>query len=99
MTIADRIYAIAKTMPPEQAQEILNFTEFLRAKYPSDRSSSERDSAVNWQEIVFSLSGSWGDDFPSLEEIRTNSTDAERLTFKQDKTAAEIKLLKLSENN
>jgi hypothetical protein len=33
MTIADQIYALVKTLPPAQAEEILNFAEFIRNKH------------------------------------------------------------------
>ena len=33
MTIAEQIYALVKTLPPDQADEILNFAEFIRAKH------------------------------------------------------------------
>jgi hypothetical protein len=33
MTIAEQIYAIVKTLPQDQASEILTFAEFIRAKH------------------------------------------------------------------
>ncbi|WP_228043655.1 DUF2281 domain-containing protein [Dolichospermum sp. LEGE 00246] len=33
MTIAEQIYALVKTLPPDQADEILTFAEFIRAKH------------------------------------------------------------------
>ncbi|MEG4035991.1 hypothetical protein QUA03_19420 [Microcoleus sp. S36b_A4] len=33
MTIIEQIYAIVKTLPQNQASEILTFAELIRAKY------------------------------------------------------------------
>jgi Protein of unknown function (DUF2281) len=39
MTTADRIYALVNTLPPAQANEVLNFVEFLQQKIPKNTNS------------------------------------------------------------
>ncbi len=74
MNVLEQIYAIAKSLPQEQAREILTFAEFIRAKYLDVNQSTDTvDSLTSWQELVYSLDGAWADDFPTLEEIRTES--------------------------
>jgi hypothetical protein len=79
MTIADQIYSIVQTLPQEQASKILNFAEIIRTIHSStDRPMSEKTDLTAWQELVYALAGSWGEDFPSLEEIRADSEDVLR---------------------
>jgi len=74
MTIAEQIYEIVKTLPKDQASEILTFAEFIRAKHLSANKPIDRgNSPISWTELVHSLSGSWATDFPTLEEIRAES--------------------------
>jgi hypothetical protein len=74
MTVIEQIYAIVKTLPQDQASEILTFAEFIRAKYLNAHQSTDTvDSLTSWQELVYSLAGTWAEDFPTLEEIRTES--------------------------
>ena len=74
MTVIEKIYALVKTLPQNQASEILTFAEFIRAKYLNANQSTDTvDSLTSWQELVYSLAGAWADDFPTLEEIRTES--------------------------
>ncbi len=74
MTVIEQIYAIVKTLPQNQASEILTFAELIRAKYLNANQSTDTvDSATPWMELVYSLAGAWADDFPTLEEIRTES--------------------------
>ena len=74
MTIAEQIYAIVKTLPKDQASEILTFAEFLCAKHLSANQPTDTvDSPIPWTELVFSLAGTWAKDFPSLEDIRAES--------------------------
>ena len=73
MTIAEQIYALVKTLPPDQADEILNFAEFIRAKHLNNSQNVENIDQLPWSEFVYSLAGTWKDDFPTLEEIRTES--------------------------
>lgn len=70
MTIAEQIYALVKSFPQEQAQEVLDFAEFLRSKNQPSNSPETPTIQANWKELVNSLNGAWADDFPSLEEIR-----------------------------
>ena len=71
MTIIEQIYAIVKTLPENQASEILTFAEFIRAKYLNENQSTDTvDSLTPWTELVYSLAGTWVEDFPTLEEIR-----------------------------
>ena len=72
MTVIEQIYAIVKTLPQNQASEILSFAEFIRAKYLNGNQFTDTvDALTPWQELVYSLAGTWGQDFPSLEEIRS----------------------------
>ena len=74
MTVIEQISAIVKTLPQNQASEILTFAEFTRAKYLNANQSTDTvDSLTSWQELVYSLAGEWADDFPTLEEIRNDS--------------------------
>lgn len=74
MTIAEQIYTIVKTLPQDQASEILNFAEFISAKHNSvNKPIDTVDSPIPWPELVYSLAGAWARDFPSLEEIRAQS--------------------------
>jgi Protein of unknown function (DUF2281) len=54
MTIADTIYAKLKTAPPEVAQEVLDFLEFLEAKARSKPSSPVR----TWDDLMGGLKDS-----------------------------------------
>ena len=74
MTVIEQIYAIVKTLPQNQASEILTFAQFIRAKYLNGNQSTDTvDSLTPWTELVYSLAGAWAEDFPTLEEIRTES--------------------------
>lgn len=74
MTIIEQIYAIVKTLPENQASEILTFAEFIRAKYLNGNQSTDTvDSLTPWKELVYSLAGTWAEDFPTVEEIRAES--------------------------
>ena len=74
MTVIEQIYAIVKTLPQNQASEILTFAEFIHAKYLNGNQSTDTvDPLTPWQELVYSLAGTWAEDFPSLEEIRAES--------------------------
>ena len=74
MTIADQIYTLVKTLPQEQASEVLTFVEFIRAKHlNANQPSSTVDSSIPWTELVDSLAGVWTNDFPTLEDIRAES--------------------------
>ncbi|MEQ9355051.1 DUF2281 domain-containing protein, partial [Coleofasciculus chthonoplastes] len=69
MTVAEQIYAIAKTLPKDQASEILAFAEFIRAKHLSaNQPINTVDYQMSWTELVHSLAGTWSTDFPTLEE-------------------------------
>ncbi|MFK0733667.1 MAG: DUF2281 domain-containing protein [Gloeotrichia echinulata GP01] len=72
MTIAEQIYELVKSLPQEQASEILTFAEFIRAKHLNVNQPIGTVAPVPWAELVYSLAGSWGEDFPTLEEIRAN---------------------------
>ena len=74
MTIAEQIYAIVKTLPKDQASEILTFAELVSAKHLSANQPTDTvDSPIPWTELIFSLAGTWAKDFPSLEDIRAES--------------------------
>jgi hypothetical protein len=75
MSIAEQIYALVKSLPQEQASEVLTFVEFVRHK---ERRSTDAIDPQSWEELVFDLAGSWADDFPSLEDIRGAGQDVQR---------------------
>ena len=73
MSIADQLYALVKSFPQEQASEVLTFAEFIRAKHLKDNPVIGAVASVTWAELVHSLAGAWGEDFPDLEDIRIGS--------------------------
>jgi hypothetical protein len=75
MSIAEQIYDLVKSLPQEQASEVLTFVEFVQHK---ERRSTDAIDLPSWEELVFSLAGSWADDFTSLEDIRGAGQDVQR---------------------
>ncbi|TVP62194.1 MAG: DUF2281 domain-containing protein [Nodularia sp. (in: Bacteria)] len=73
MTIAEQIYALVNSLPQDQAHEVLTFAEFIRAKYLKTNQPIDTVETVPWAELVYSLAGTWKDDFPTLEEIRAEA--------------------------
>ncbi|WP_088894276.1 hypothetical protein [Leptolyngbya ohadii] len=69
MSIAEQIYAIVKTLPLDQAREILEFAESMQSKH-SVEGEDQAIALLSWTELVNSFAGAWADDFPTLEEIR-----------------------------
>ncbi len=72
MTIAEQIYELVKALPQDQASKVLSFAEGIHAKHLNAHQDKGSDATVPWAELVYSLAGAWGEDFPTLEEIRTN---------------------------
>ncbi len=71
MTIAEQIYSLVKSLPQDQASEILTFTEYICTKnLAADQPIATEEAQVPWDELVGSLAGAWADDFPDLEDIR-----------------------------
>ena len=62
----------------EKIKEIAKNTRQSISKYISN--AIEQKLNNSWDEDIKNLSGSWSD-FPSLEEIRTNTTDTKREEF------------------
>jgi hypothetical protein len=83
MTITERISTIIETLPQDQASEILTFVEFVRDKHlKANPFSKSLDDSKNWIELVNALSGTWADDFPTLESIRSEEgQDVQRESF------------------
>jgi hypothetical protein len=71
MNIAEQIYTLVQSLPQEQANEVLTFAEFIRNKHLNTSQAIDTVESVSWAELVYSLAGSWREDFPSLEEIRS----------------------------
>ena len=70
MTIAEQIYTLVKTLPQEQASEILTFAESIGRNRMVQPIETEEPQAP-WSEFIHSLAGSWAeDDFPDLETLR-----------------------------
>ena len=72
MAIAEQIYELVKSLPEQQAIEVLTFIEFIREKRSGENKSTTTDTSENWPDLVHTLAGAWQDDFPNLEDIRTN---------------------------
>jgi hypothetical protein len=78
MTIAEQIYALVKSLPQDQASEVLTFATSIHDRHLKDNQSfaeisfTEIDS-TEWSELVYSLGGAWERDFPELEVIRAES--------------------------
>jgi Protein of unknown function (DUF2281) len=70
MTLAEQIYELVKTLPPEQASEVLTFAEFIRAKNSNEVLLRASVDQIPWSDFIYSLAGAWEQDFPNLEEIR-----------------------------
>ncbi len=81
MTIAEQIYEVVLTLSDEQATEVLTFVESVQAKpkekhkdgLPDDLDELDK---LSWPEFVNAVAGSWGKDFPTLEEIRAGEKQA-----------------------
>jgi len=73
MSIAEQIYALVKSLPQEQANEILTFAEFIHTKHLNTNQPVNKVDPTPWAELVYSLAGAWKEDFPTLEEIRDES--------------------------
>ncbi len=71
MTIAEQIYTLVKTLPQDEANEILTFAEFIKSKRENGvQPTDPEEHQMPWPELVCSLAGAWADDFPDLETIR-----------------------------
>ncbi|MBD2413484.1 hypothetical protein FACHB389_30285 [Nostoc calcicola FACHB-389] len=73
MNIAEQIYALVKSLPQEQAREVLSFAEFIRNQNLNDNQPIDIADSVSWAELVYSLTGTWKEDFLSLEDIRAET--------------------------
>lgn len=63
MSIAEQIYELVKALPPDEASEILNFAESVRARHLNTSKLTNTVTQNAWAELVESLTGSWGEDF------------------------------------
>lgn len=72
MAIAEQIYELVKSLPEQQAIEVLTFVEFIREKRLGESQSTTLDASADWPDLVHNLAGIWQDDFPNLEDIRTD---------------------------
>ena len=72
MTIAEQIYTLVKTLPQDEANEILTFAEFIKSKRENGvQPTDPEEHQMPWPELVRSLAGAWADDFPDQETIRS----------------------------
>lgn len=84
MTVVEKICELVQTLPEEQAAKVLTFVESVRAQQQEKAKDSLPDDLddldkLTWPEFVRAVAGSWGDDFPTLEEIRAGEgQDAQR---------------------
>jgi hypothetical protein len=73
MTIAEQIYLLVKTLPEEQADEVLTFAEFVCAKHqntaqPTDHPASQGKSSVSFKDSLKRLYD-LTQDFPSVDPV------------------------------
>lgn len=73
ISIAEQIYELVKSLPPEQASEVLSFAESLYARHTIAHQADKAEASDTWTELVDALAGTWKDDFPSLQAIRASS--------------------------
>lgn len=73
MSIAKQIYELVKALPPDEASEILDFAKSVQARHLNVNELTDTATQNAWIELVESLAGSWGEDFPKLEDIRAVS--------------------------
>ncbi len=81
MTVTERICEMVQALSDEQAAEVLTFVESVQAKpkekhkdgLPDDLDELDK---LSWPEFVEAVAGSWGKDFPTLEEIRAGEKQA-----------------------
>lgn len=53
MTIIEQIYEIVKTLPQEQASEILTFAKFIRTQHlNANESIATLDTSTHWFEVI-----------------------------------------------
>jgi hypothetical protein len=56
MTIADQIHEIVKTLPPEQANQVLTFAEFIRSRCEGTEQPEVTEGSGEWfQEPIQSV--------------------------------------------
>jgi hypothetical protein len=73
MTIAEQIYLLVKTLPGEQADEVLTFAEFVCAKHqnaaqPTDHPTSQCKSSASFKDSLKHLYD-LTQDFPSADSV------------------------------
>jgi hypothetical protein len=57
MTIIEQIYEIVKSLPQEQANEILNFAESIQKQHlNANQSNATLNTSTSWEELVYCLS-------------------------------------------
>jgi excisionase family DNA binding protein len=77
MTIAEQIDALVKTLPQDQAGEILTFAEYIRTKNLAENQVTDAvDAQAPWSELVSSLAGAWANNFPNLESENLSMSSA-----------------------
>ncbi|WP_121971610.1 DUF2281 domain-containing protein [Leptolyngbya sp. BC1307] len=75
MTVVEKICEMVRALPAEQAAEVLTFVESVQAQHKEKKEDGLPDDLdeldkMTWPEFVRAVAGSWGDNFPTLEEIR-----------------------------
>ncbi|PSN10161.1 hypothetical protein C7271_26450 [filamentous cyanobacterium CCP5] len=84
MSTADTIYELVKTLPEEQANLVLMFTQFVRQQTAQPQGQTPLTATADlsaWSTLVHDLSGTWSD-FPEPETLRaTLGQDAVRETL------------------
>lgn len=74
MTTADIIYERAKTLPEEQAREVLDFLEYLQAKLDKLAAPTTKETEIKETEPLPGF-GMWANrqDIPSTDEYLRNA--------------------------
>lgn len=81
MGTAETIYELVKTLPEEQANLVLVFTQLIQQRSLPVSTALMGKNHEHWSNLVAELSGAWPD-FPTVEELRASfAQDAVRETL------------------
>lgn len=81
MGTAETIYELVKTLPEEQANLVLVFTQLIQQRSLPVSTALMGKNHERWSNLVAELSGAWPD-FPTAEELRASfDQDAVRETL------------------
>ena len=65
MTIAEQIQTLVKTLPQDEANEILTFAEYIKSKHENGVQPTDlEEPELPQPEFVRSLAGAWANNLP-----------------------------------